>query len=94
MADKDKTETTPTQGQAAEAPKAKLVKVRALMPFENPATKLVVIPGQCVEVTQEIAAELTKDFKGQYAFSGERYSVDGDVKRHPCKRAEIVQAAA
>ncbi len=68
----------------------KLVKVRALRPITNPATNIVVSPGQTIDVTEEQAAELTKDMKGAYAFRGERYNVDGEVKRHSLKRAELV----
>lgn len=88
MADKDK-DQTPTPTPVATKP---TTKVRALMPFENPLTKQVVLPGQTAEVPADFAVELQRDLGGQYAFRGERYSADGDVKRHACKRAELVAA--
>lgn len=76
--------------QEAQAP---MIKVRALLPFENPNTKLVMLPGQICELTKEQAAEFLRDLGGgSFAFRGERYAVDGDVKRHSYRRAELVAA--
>jgi hypothetical protein len=84
----EKTEETKQEAKAV----AK-VKVRCLMPFENPNTKQVMLPGQTCDLSAEQAAEFTRDFGGgAFAFRGERFQVDGDVKRHPSRRAEVVAA--
>ncbi len=72
-------------------PKAKTVKIRALRPITDPNTNIVVAPGNVIDVTEAQAADLTRDMTnvGVFAFRGERYNTDGEVKRHSLKRAEM-----
>jgi hypothetical protein len=82
-------EKAPTK---AKEEKATTIKVKALRPIVDPNTNVVAAPGTVIEVTESQAAELTREMKnvGAFAFRGERYVPDGDVKRHSLKRAEVV----
>ncbi len=83
------------EAKAGEQPAVKLAKVRVLRPFLNSRTRLIEGRiGSIVEVPEADLPELTKDFGGQMAFRGERFVSDGDVKRHECRRAELVRETA
>lgn len=43
--------------------------------------------GEVLKVSESQARDLCKPLKGAYAFSGERYLADGDVKHHDLTRA-------
>lgn len=43
---------------------------------------VMVKPGQVVDVPEKRAEILCRKIEGAYAFSGERFIVDGDCKRH------------
>lgn len=75
-----------------EKTKAKTVKIKALRHITDPNTNIVAEPGTILEVTEAQAADLTREMKnkGAFAFRGERYNVDGEVRRHSLKRAELV----
>ncbi len=74
------------------APKTKTVKIKVLRPITDPNTNIVANAGDVIEVTEAQALELTRGMKnvGSFAFRGERYNVDGEVKRHSLQRAELV----
>jgi hypothetical protein len=71
-------------------PKIEMVKVKLLRPYLHETTKRVHQPGEIIDVSKEDAKWLTSESWGAYAFRGERHIVDGDVKRHSLKRAELV----
>jgi len=72
----------------------KVVKVVALRGFKierlvkdaagavTEDNSIMVKPGEVVEVTEKRAADLCREIRGSYAFSGERYLADGDCHRH------------
>ncbi len=91
MAEKTKEKDETEIKAEVEAPKT--VKVKVMQAFINNRTRLIEAPGAIAEVFATDVPELTRDFGGQYAFRGERYSNDGDVKRNKCVRAELIQAA-
>lgn len=66
----------------------KLVKVRALRPFEH--GKRVVSVGETAEVPAEMAAELTKPIAGPFDFFGERIAGTRDHRRANLQKAELV----
>lgn len=70
------------------AKKEKVVKIRALRPFEEKGR--VVIPGETLEVIESRAAELTKHVQGPFDFFGERISGTRDHRRANLAKAELV----
>ena len=68
--------------------KAESVKIKVLRPIA--VGGIVRNPGEVVEVSPEMAAELCQDVKGHHAFRGERHDEDGDAKRFSLQRAKRV----
>lgn len=67
---------------------AKLVKVKALRPFQ--ALGRVINPGEIVAVDEAHARDITREVAGVYDFTGERLAGDRDFRRSSLKIAELV----
>ena len=85
-----------TKMVAGQKPTTKMVKIQALRDIridrpgpDGKTQHLNVKRGEVVEVTESEAKEFCdKIFKAHYAFSGERYETDGEVRKHHIVRAK------
>ncbi len=86
--EENKTHMVAGETPPAQAAKVETVKIKVLRPIA--VGGVVRNPGEIVEVSPEMAADLCKDIEGHHAFRGERHNEDGDAKRFSLKRAQRI----